>query len=307
MSFFFPVVRPAHGRHLSLVPAVLLVLFLCLTLASASHAAHGKPAEEKVGILIVAFGTSVAEARPALENIEKRVRAAHPDMPVRWAYTSRIIRTKVKAEGLPAPSPLQALADMAEEGFTHVAVQSFHTVPGEEFHALLRTAKAQEGLPKGIRRIEVGLPLMATTDDAADVATALRSMIPAGRKAKEPVVFMGHGTPHPAGVYYPALQYFLWRQDPNIVVGTVEGTPSLDDVLGELATRKASRVWLIPLMAVAGDHARNDMAGDEADSWASILKARNITPMPVLKGTAEHDPVISIWLRHLDAALEKLR
>lgn len=293
-----------YSRY-SVLPALLLSLLL-LASPALSLAGHGAPKAEKTGILLVAFGTTVDEARPALDALDKRVRAAHPDTPVQWAYTAKMIRNKLRAEGKAAPSPAEALAGMAEAGFTRVAVQSFHTIPGEEFHGLLRTAKAMEGLPKGIARIEVGLPLLATSQDVADSATALLSMIPAERKADEPVIFMGHGTHHPADIYYPGLQYFLWKLDPNLLVGTVEGTPSIDDVIAEVEARNAKRVWLIPLMAVAGDHARNDMAGEEDEAWATLFRNRGIEPRPVLKGTAEFTPVSDIWLRHLDAALERL-
>lgn len=284
-----------------------LILALALTLAcTQAFAGHGAPKAKKTGILLVAFGTTVEEARPALDRMGERVRAAHPDVPVRWAYTAKMIRTKLRSEGIAAPSPAEALAGMAEEGFTHVAVQSLHTIPGEEFHGLLQTAQAFEGLPKGLTRVSVGLPLIGTSADAEAVATALAAGLPAERAPGEPVVFMGHGTSHPADICYPGLQYYLWRLDPDLLVGTVEGSPSFDDVLAALKVRKAKRVWLMPLMAVAGDHARNDMAGDEEDSWASQLARQGMEPRAVLHGTADSAPVSAIWLRHLDDALERL-
>lgn len=298
----------AFSRVLPLPLLAALLLTLCLALPGAALAGHGGEAARKDGILLVAFGTTVEEARPALANIERLVRAAHPDTEVRWAWTARQARAALIREGKSAASPQQALADMAEEGFTHVAVQSFHTIPGAEFHGLLATAKAMEGLPKGLTRITVGLPLLSSTDDAESVAVALKSLLPKERKPGEAVVFLGHGNPHhPAALCYPALQFYLTKADPLAFIGVVEGSPSFDDVAGALAARKARTAWLVPLMAVAGDHAHNDMAGDDPESWASQLRERGITPRPVLRGTASSDAVVAIWLRHLDAALEQLK
>ncbi|MEG6504752.1 sirohydrochlorin cobaltochelatase [Nitratidesulfovibrio sp. 1201_IL3209] len=290
---------------LSLLAALLLAL--CLSLPGAALAGHGGEPARKDGILLVAFGTTVEEARPALDNIERLVRAAHPGAEIRWAWSARKARASLISEGKPAASPQQALADMAEEGFTHVAVQSFHTITGEEFHGLLATAKAMEGLPKGLTRIAVGLPLLASTDDAESLAVALKSLLPKERKPGEAVVFLGHGNPHhPAALSYPAMQFYLTKADPLAFVGVVEGSPSFDDVARALAERKVRTAWLVPLMAVAGDHAHNDMAGDDPESWASQLRERGITPRPVLRGTASSDSVAAIWLRHLDAALKQL-
>ncbi|MDR3044701.1 MAG: sirohydrochlorin cobaltochelatase [Desulfovibrio sp.] len=283
-----------------------LLLALCLALPGAAQAGHGETSR-KDGILLVAFGTTVEEARPALDNIERLVRAAHPGAEIRWAWSARKARASLIKEGKPTASPQQALADMAEEGFTHVAVQSFHTITGEEFHGLLATAQAMEGLPKGLTRITVGLPLLASTDDAESLAVALKSLLPKERKPGDAVIFMGHGNPHhPATLSYPAMQYYLTKADPLFFISVVEGSPSFDEVTASLAARKVRTAWLVPLMAVAGDHARNDMAGDEPDSLASQLRERGITPRPVLRGTASAEPVVSIWLRHLDVALKQL-
>lgn len=300
---------PSRSRSLPLLAAQLLplLLALCLTLPLAAQARHGGDAARKDGILLVAFGTTVEEARPALDNIERLVRAAHPGADIRWAWSARKARAALTKEGKPAASPQQALADMAEEGFTHVAVQSFHTITGEEFHGLLATAHAMEGLPKGLTRITVGLPLLGSTDDAESLAVALKSLLPRERKPGDAVIFMGHGNPHhPAALSYVAMQYYLTKADPLFFISAVEGSPSFDEVIAALAARKVRTAWLVPLMAVAGDHARNDMAGDDPESLASLLRERGITPRPVLRGTASSDAIVSIWLRHLDVALKQL-
>jgi sirohydrochlorin cobaltochelatase len=294
--------RLAKHRRIFVVFLAAAALSLVCGVAQAAE----KVRKDKPGILLVAFGTTVPAARVAFDNIDRKVRVAFPDIEVRWAYTSRIIRRKLARGGEIIPSEIGALAAMADDGFTRVAVQSLHTIPGQEFHGLARTAKAFEGMPKGIERIVVARPLLATSKDLERAVDALAANFPKERKAGDAVVLMGHGTHHPANNFYPALQYFLWKKDPNALVGTVEGVPLLDDVLAELRKRNVTKAYLMPFMSVAGDHARNDLAGDEPDSWKSILTKAGIECIPVLKGTAEFDAVVDIWVDHLKAAVAAL-
>ena len=265
-----------------------------------------KVRKEKLGILLVAFGTTVPMARVAFDNIDRKVRAAFPEIEVRWAFTSRIIRRKLAKGGETVPSEIGALAAMADDGFTRVAVQSLHTIPGQEYHGLVRTARAFEGMPKGIERVVVARPLLATSMDMERVVDALMANFPKQRKAGDAVVLMGHGTHHPANSFYPALQYFFWKKDPNVLVGAVDGPPLLADVLAELNKRKTATAYLMPFMSVAGNHARNDLAGDQPDSWKSVLSKAGIKCIPVLKGTAEFDAVVDVWVDHLKAAVAAL-
>ena len=286
------------------VCGLLLVIFL-FALCGPALAGH-KERPPKKGILLVAFGTTVPEARGALDNIGEKASLRFPGIEIRWAYSSRIVREKLAQNGQNFDSPAMALARMMDDGFTHVAVQSLHTIPGEEFHALQQTAQAFSGLPKGMTSVVLGLPLLAEPDDVESCAQAIMASLPPERKKDEAVVLMGHGTHHHANIYYAGLQYSLNRLDPLVLVGTVEGTPSLEDVRQTLKSRKAAKVYLQPFMAVAGDHAMNDMAGDEGDSWKSVLEADGLSTVPVLRGTAEIPAFVEIWLHHLQAALERL-
>ena len=283
----------------------LFLFFFLLALCGPALAGH-KERPTKKGILLVAFGTTVPEARNALDHIGEKARLRFPGIEIRWAYSSRIVREKLSAQGQNFDSPAMALARMMDDGFTHVAVQSLHTIPGEEFHGLQRTVQAFSGLPKGMDSVVLGLPLLAEPADVDACAAAIMASLPAERKAGEAVIFLGHGTHHPANIYYPGLQFSLNRLDPLVLIGTVEGTPSLDDVRGTLREHKVSKVYLQPFMAVAGDHAVNDMAGDEEDSWKSVLEADGLTCVPVLLGTAQIPDFVDIWLNHLQTALERL-
>lgn len=286
--------------------ALPLSLALLLLLAAVSAQAHGDSRPDKQAILLVAFGSSMPEGQKALKAFEATVRQAFPGTEVRWAWTSRIIRDKLTAAKTAHPSsPALALAQLAEDGYTRVAVQSLHSIPGEEFTELEETVQRFQGLPKGLRAISLGRPLLSVPEDLPLAAKALLES-QHGRAADEAVLFMGHGTAHPGNAMYPALQYYLWQLDPNAFLATVEGTPSLDDVLPRLARNHARTVRLVPLMAVAGDHAHNDMAGKEADSFASRLSAAGMKPQPVLRGLAETPVLAQLWLAHLREAVQAL-
>jgi sirohydrochlorin cobaltochelatase len=279
---------------------IVLALLVGVSLAgSAAAGMHGHARPKKIGILLVTFGTSYPEARTAFDTIDAKVKALFPETPVRWAYTSSIIRHKLAKQGLYFDSPEMALAKMMDEGFTHVAVQSLHTIAGEEFHDLRRNAGVFGDMAGSFDRIIVGYPLLATDDDIRRVCDAVFSIIPSERKADDAVVLMGHGTPHPSNAFYAALMFRLQQRDPNIFVGGVEGYPAIEDIRKMLIARKIKKAWLMPFMSVAGDHAQNDLAGDEEDSWKTILTRAGLTCEVVLKGTAEYDAFVEIWIDHL--------
>jgi sirohydrochlorin cobaltochelatase len=129
---------------------------------------------------------------------------------------------------------------------------------------------------------------------------------PDARKPGEALVLLGHGTHHPGNAAYPAMQYYLHNRDKNALIGTVEGSPTLDNVLFELKAMRAKKAYLLPFMAVAGDHAVNDMAGDGPGSWKSVLEKHGFEVECVLQGTAGIDAVADIWVDHLRAAMERL-
>ena len=277
---------------------ISFVLLFVAYSTTALAGGHGYKKDKKVGILLVAFGSSVQSAQISFENIEKKVKSRYPDIPVRWAYTSHIIRKKLAKQGKLLDSPEVALAKIQDENFTHVAVQSLHTIGGEEYHDLRRTVSAFKVMG-GFERIILGYPLLATQKDMQRTVDAILENVPKERKKNEAVVLMGHGTHHPSNAFYAALMFQVQLKDPNIFIGTVEGYPEVD-LIKELMLKKGTKkAYLMPFMSVAGDHARNDMAGDEDDSWKSILTKAGFECVPILKGTAEFDNFVDLWVDHL--------
>ena len=282
-----------------------LLLLILISIPSALYASghHAEKDNRKIGILLVAFGSSEQSAWVSFDNIEKNIRSLYPDTPVRWSYTSHIIRNKLARQGKLLNSPETALSKMMDEKFTHVAVQSLHTIGGKEYHDLARTV-ASFRMMKGFKKISLGAPLLYSQKDMDRAVDAAISTIPKDRKKDEAVVFMGHGTHHPANAFYAALMFQLQLKDKNIFVGTVEGYPDIELIKKLLIERKIKKAYLMPFMSVAGDHAKNDMAGNEKESWKTILGSAGIKPVCILKGTAESKLFVNIWADHIGTAIK---
>lgn len=283
-----------------------LSLGLTVAMATPAMAAHHATREPKRAIVIAAFGTTVPEATPAITKMVERVRAAYPGVPVSLCYTASMIRAKLAKQDKKIPSLPEVLAALPDQKVTDVAVMSLQTIPGHEYNDLLRTAKAFSGLPKGLHQVVVSAPLLFSPEDFPRVAKALLASAPKNRRPNEGLVFVGHGTDHSANMAYPALQYTLGRLDTNAFVTTVEGTPSFADVVAELQKRGIKKAWLLPMFAVAGDHAHNDMAGKDKDSLASTLAAAGIAATPIFTGNGERDAVAAIWMDHLKTVFDAL-
>jgi sirohydrochlorin cobaltochelatase len=284
----------------------MVLFFLTMSTFAFASTGHDSQAPKKVGILLVAFGSSEASAQVSFENIDNKVKAAHPGIPVYWAYTSHIIREKLAKQGRHLDSPAVALAKMQDKNFTHVAVQSLHTIAGEEYHDLRRTVGAFN-IMGGFQKIILGYPLMSTQADMGRIVDAILKSIPSSRKKSDAVVLMGHGTAHPANAFYAALMFQLQLKDSNIFVGTVEGYPDVELIKGLMLQKKIQKAYLMPFMSVAGDHAKNDMAGEESDSWKSIFSQSGIDCVPILKGTAEYDDFVNIWVDHIRGPLSHFK
>lgn len=286
---------------------VLLLLVFVLAGTFNCFAAHGEKPPAKKAILLVAFGTSVVSAQKSFDLIDEAVKKNFPGVETRWAFESRIIRDKLAGQGKVFLSPVSALAKLMDEGYTQVAVVSLQTIPGKEFHELNQNAHLFGQLAGGFEQIQVALPLLSSHEDMARAAKAMLKNIPAERKPGEAVLLMGHGDEkHPSDAIYLAMHHMVQELDPNVFLATVEGYPGINDVLPKLKEKKLKKVYLIPFMAVAGDHALNDMAGDKPQSWKSILSREGFTCEAVLKGTAEYPEIVDIWIDHLREIYNRL-
>lgn len=247
------------------------------------------------GILFASFGTSHADAQAScLDAVANALLEAEPDALLGQAYTSSIIRRVLRGRGQDVPDVRQALVRMAAAGVDDVTVQPGHLMPGEEFDKLRSQVVDCAAL---FDRVCVGEPLLSGTAAAERVMRVM-----AGHYQTEQgraVVLMGHGTDRFSNVVYAAMNFhamLLGRTD--LYVGTVEAQPDLDCVMGLLRERDYSRVTLAPLMLVAGDHSKNDMAGDGEDSWASRLRAAGYEVTCNLEGLGQLPDIRAMYAEH---------
>lgn len=265
---------------------------------------QGKPEPEGKNmdaILLVTFGTSDQEAKKAFANIERLAKLKFPGYEVRWAYTSEMIRRKLAKQGEILLSPEEAVANLKRDGFKNVYAQSLHIIPGEEFHQVVgQVAKFK----KDFERLSISPPLLNSMDDVRKSVRIMLSKVPSERKKEDAVLFMGHGSEkHPSDMIYVATAHVIEKADGNAYIATVDGNPKFDEVLDRLKEKKTKKAYLVPFMSVAGDHAKNDMAGDKPDSWKSALAKNGIESVPVMKGMAEYDEIVNIWLEHLEKTI----
>jgi sirohydrochlorin cobaltochelatase len=255
-------------------------------------------------LLVISFGTSYAGTRKkTIDAAEAALSQAFPDYDLERAFTSHGVINKLrKRDNLEIDTVAQAVEKLLAEGYTEVLAQPLHVINGTEYHLVVKELKPHAGK---FAKFSIGLPLLTHHSDYVAVVDALRAELPA-RQPDSAVVLMGHGTEHPADSAYAALDYVFKDEGlPQVYVGTVEGYPTLDTVIKHLEADKIKNVLLMPFMLVAGDHAINDMAGDEADSWKSILEGRGYQVEARIMGLGELEKIRQIYVDHARAALAK--
>lgn len=252
-------------------------------------------------LVCASFGTTVPTAAADIAGVEQALAVAAPGWQLLRAYTSGMVRTALAGRGQPEDSVPEALARAAAAGCRRVLVQPTHFLWGVEYDKL--KAQALAAAP-GFDWLRVGRPLLDDTRDLRALAGAIGALYPA--EPGRAVVLMGHGSAHRANVVYPALQgIFELQSRPDIRVGTVEGWPGLAEVCAALARSRASRVLLVPLMLVAGDHAQNDMAGPGPHSWRSVLAGQGYRVDWVRHGLGSEKAVQDLYAAHLRGVLRE--
>jgi len=256
---------------------------------------------ERKAVLVVSFGTSFADTRAkTLDAIEEHIRSEFPNHEIRRAYTSKTIMKKLRErDGICIDNPEAALQRLKEEGFAEVTVQPTHMINGIEYSEVVATCRE---FREHFESLKIGMPLLSSTDDFINVIRMVSNVLPEC-KAGEGILLMGHGTPHHANSVYPALDYMFKQQGhPHIYVATVDGYPDLDVALQLMEHQKYRKVTLVPFMIVAGDHARNDMAGDDEDSWKNQLETRGYAVDVIMAGLGELEPIQQMFADHARSA-----
>ena len=253
-------------------------------------------------LLVISFGTSYEETRKrTLEEIEKTLTEAFPDRVFYRAWTSGRILKKLRAAGGPVFDSLEeALERMERDGVTDVLAQPTFMVDGYEMQTALDTLRARLAR---FARMKAGKPLLADGDDIGKLAAVLERRFGGAVGPDEMLAFMGHGSNEMDRNVYTVLEDCFRRDGfPRFTVGTVEFAPGFSHVLDAVRERKPRRVVLAPLMVVAGDHATNDMAGEEDDSWKKQILREGVEARCVLEGLGEYPEIRGMYLEHAKAA-----
>ena len=247
---------------------------------------------DKAAILVVHFGTTHDDTRAlTIDVINAKMKEAFPGIEVREAWTSRIILRTLKERGVGRQNPTQALIQLHEQGYTHILIQSTNIIEGTEMKELRREV---EGLSLNFKDIRVGNPLLYAPEDYEVVVKAVTEAMNQANKGGQKLL-VGHGTPDPATASYAMFDYMLKAEGhPEYHVGTVEGYPEYEDALRLLKNGKSKTLTLAPLMFVAGDHAKNDIAGE----WKENLEKQGYKVNLYLKGLGENPTVQQLFIQH---------
>ena len=258
-------------------------------------------------LLVVSFGTSFNDSRRmTIGGIEGALAAAYPDWSVRRGFTSQIIIDHVLArDGEEIDNVTAALDRAAANGVKTLVVQPTHLMHGFEYTDLVEEVA---NYADAFESIAVGEPLLSSQEDFAQVARIITKATEEYDDGQTAICFMGHGTEADSNEIYAQMQQVLTDGGyANYFVGTVEAKPSVEDVLAMVQAGGYSRVVLRPLMIVAGDHANNDMAGDEEDSWKSIFETAGYEVVCLVEGLGQLEEIQQIFVQHAGTAMDSLK
>lgn len=257
-------------------------------------------------LLVVSFGTSFNDSRRlTIGAIESALEKAFPEYAVRRGFTSQIIIDHVaKRDGEIIDNMQEALDRAVDNGVKTLVVQPTHLMNGLEYEEM---SKAIAQYSDAFEQISIGQPLLTSDEDFQAVAKAITEATADYDDGETAIVFMGHGTEAESNGVYAKMQQVLTDGGyAHYYVGTVEATPSLDDVLEAVKQGSYKRVVLRPLMVVAGDHANNDMAGDEDDSWKTTFEKEGYEVVCEVEGLGALEAVQQLYVEHAQAAVDAL-
>ena len=287
--------------------------------------------EDNIGeneLLVVSFGTSFNDSRVAdIKGIEDALQEAYPDWSVRRAFTAQIIINHVQArDGEKIDNMQQAMDRAVANGVKNLVVQPTHLMHGAEYDEMMEMVDAYRDKFESVAVAEpllgeVGSDATVINEDKEAVAKAITAAavkdagfdsLDAAAAEKTAFVFMGHGTSHTAKVSYSQMQTAMQTLGyGNVFIGTVEGEPeetACENVIEAVKAAGYTKVVLRPLMVVAGDHANNDMAGSDDDSWLSMFNASGAFESVdcQIAGLGEIADIQQLYIAHTKAAIDSL-
>ena len=257
-------------------------------------------------LLVLSFGTSFNDSRRLnIGAIERDLETAFPDYSVRRGFTANIVIDHIQnRDGVKIDDVDEAMNRAVDNNVKNLVIQPTHLMNGLEYQELEeQVAQYADAFDK----IAIGKPLLTSEDDFKRVEQALVDWTSEYDDGETAICFMGHGTEAESNEVYQKMQDLLTADGhDNYFVGTVEASPSLEDVLAQVKAGSYKRVVLEPLMVVAGDHANNDMAGEEEDSWKTTFEDAGYEVTCLLRGLGENEAIRQIYVEHAQAAMDSL-
>ena len=254
-------------------------------------------------LLVVSFGTSYLDScRLTIGAIEDALERAFPGYDLRRSFTSQMIINHLKRrDGISIDNVTQALDRAVSNGVKNLVIQPTHIMDGFEYQKLVTVANRYQD---AFLSLSIGTPLLTSDEDFRIVADALAASVAAYDDEKTAICFMGHGTEAAANKVYERMQQQLTDSGrDNYFIGTVEAVPTVEKVLSLVKAGNYKRVLLRPMMIVAGDHANNDMAGEEEDSWKRIFESAGYEVVCQVHGLGELEAIQNLFVKHAKAAI----
>ncbi len=250
-------------------------------------------------LAVISFGTTYTQAQDAIFQIESTLSRHVKDHDCFRAFTSKMVIAKLKREqGQLVATPEELMEQLYQKGYKEVLCQPLHIINGFEFEKM---RDALSAFKDKFEKIQIGRPLLTFEEDYAACCRIIMRYAPAPNNRA--LVLMGHGTAHYANASYCQLENtFRALGHEHIYVGTAEGFPNLDYIISRLKKHSMTQVHLMPFMIVAGDHAQNDMAGSEPDSWKSVLEREGFQVTVQLDGLGAFPETGALFSAHLDRA-----
>ena len=310
----------------------ILVSLACFFLSFSSVFGHEKPEKDPNAIVIATFGTTVPSGLQGILHVKERIKKRFPGTEIRIAFTSNMIRKTwqkrqhdevfkkdnptVPADIFFVKGPLATIADLQDEGFRTILVQSGHITLGEEYLDLVSYVDGLNAIAtikdknRPFVKLAVSRPALGTmgtahpyVEDIRSVAKALAGDAKKAKEKKTALLYMGHGNEFfPSSGSYLELIDVMNTMYPETksYIATVEGFPNLETVIKQMKKDKVTKVLLKPFMTVAGDHALNDMAGDTPDSMKSILTKNGFEVIAIVEGMGEQDAFADVYVKYLE-------
>lgn len=256
----------------------------------------------KKALAVISFGTTYPEAQDAIMQIESTLHQHAKNYDFYRAFTSKKVIAKLKREqGQFVLTPEELMEQLYKKGYDEILCQPLHIINGFEYEKMYTALSAYADK---FSSMKIGRPLLTQHSDYESCCNIVKQYAPSPKEGKA-LILMGHGTEHHSNAAYCQLENtFRALGHEHVYVGTVEGFPDLNYIIGRLKKHSLTRVHLMPFMIVAGDHAQNDMAGNKQDSWKSILEQEGFIVTVQLNGLGMYPEIGQLFTKHLDKAEE---